>query len=66
MIERLGAIPRPGIRCGFIIIRTLGLQFFLKDIKVFPILPQKENKRQNNAPQDGRGEGDSARVKASQ
>jgi len=54
LIERLQAISRPGISGGFIVIGILGLQFFLEDIKVFPVLPQKEDKRQDNATQDSR------------
>jgi len=64
--ERLQKFPRLGIGGGFIVIRTLGLQFLLEDIKILPVLPQKENKRQDNAPQDGRSERDSTQVKASQ
>jgi hypothetical protein len=64
--ERLQVFPRPGIGGGFIVIRTLGLQFFLEDIKILPVLPQKENKRQENAPQNSCSEGDGARVKASE
>jgi hypothetical protein len=49
---------------GFIIIRILGFQFFLEDLKVFPILPQKEDKRRNNAPKDNQSEDDSTQVKS--
>jgi hypothetical protein len=64
--ERLQKFPRLGIGGGFIVIRTLGLQFLLEDIKILPVLPQKENKRHDDPPQDSCSEGDSARVKASQ
>ena len=37
---------------------------FLEDLKVFPILPQKEDKRRDNGSEDSQSDGDSAQVKS--
>ena len=64
LIECLQTIPWLGIIGVLIIIRTLGLQLFLENIKVFPILPQKDDKRRNNSPENKHRDGNGTEVES--